>query len=767
MNKILSRLAAVSVALLLLSAGCSSDNNSATSLRPEPAETAIDTAKSDDDCTGFTGGGRASAGSDASLPSGAVKGVVHVFRGSMYFPMTAGAAPRGVSMRVYSRPSSAEPSLSGGEGDFVLELRNKGVGVFEKRFGLSRPALGLNSRPSVIRRDGGSLPVADFKRFTISVVEPTVYDSFAVLWAGREMFTAEKTASAPSVEILGVSEDQVFGSSDVIDLCLHGVDIDSDQLSYRVYYSTDGGDTYRLYSDLSESFSPEVRVRLNSVFTSGGGFVDRLGVAVSDGARTAFAESPSFRILRHESFGVRIISPESGAVLSAGESVMLDARSSIASGNVEFRWRSNHNGNLGVGRTIEFPAGELAVGEHTVTVTATEDSLGLSYVDFVSFFVIPSGVPFKALDDTVHLPPHESIHIDVVSNDSGIADHLDNPYNPYDLKVTVPATLGEASIVDGARGHPPRMPVVSYSSITSGRDSFEYEVCVPDLFCDTATVHISVGLDDCTIFGTEGDDTLAGTPGDDIICALGGDDTIEGLGGDDIIRAGADNDTIFGGAGDDYIQGETGDDTIHGGDGEDLLLGGEGNDALHGGAGYDILGGGNTITEQSKDDKLYFADIASPAVYAELTTEEAELLDAAISTCGQGKPIREVIENVECAQTTNQLCQKTNAGNIQPSDHSEQRIAINSFICETANLTERIQTGYQQRGMIRDDRFGYNSNTWDFRKSLKHDAQVLPNPLVQNNHQIAEATINKLRQLAEAIQNFAIPAYQTLPPPII
>jgi len=114
MNKILSRLAAVSVALLLLSAGCSSDNNSATSLRPEPAETAIDTAKSDDDCTGFTGGGRTSAVSDAGLPPGSVEesrgeGMVHVFRGSMYFPLTAGAAPRGVSVRVYRSPSNTKP----------------------------------------------------------------------------------------------------------------------------------------------------------------------------------------------------------------------------------------------------------------------------------------------------------------------------------------------------------------------------------------------------------------------------------------------------------------------------------------------------------------------------------------------------------------------------------------------------------------------------------------------------------------------------------
>jgi len=110
MNNTPTRLAAASVALLLLAAGCSSDNSSATSLRPGPVETAIDTAKSDDDCTGFTGGGRTSSGSDAGLPPGTVEesrgeGVVHEFVGSMYFPLKAGATPRHVSASVYIRPS--------------------------------------------------------------------------------------------------------------------------------------------------------------------------------------------------------------------------------------------------------------------------------------------------------------------------------------------------------------------------------------------------------------------------------------------------------------------------------------------------------------------------------------------------------------------------------------------------------------------------------------------------------------------------------------
>jgi len=561
---------------------------------------------------------------------------------------------------------------------------------------------------------------------------------------------------------MGVSEGQVFGSQDVIDLCLFGVDSDGDRLSYRVYYSVDDGDTYRLYSDLSESFSPELRVYLGGIHERG--LVDRIGVAVSDGARTTFAESPSFRILSHEfgSYGVRIISPEGDAVLSVEESVQLDARSSIASGNVEFRWRSNHNGNLGAGRTIEFPAGELAVGEHTVTVTAAEDSLGLSYVDSVRFFVIPPDVPFEALDETVHLPPHKGVHIYVLRNDAGISE---SGSSYYDLEVTVPAELGRAKM-SYARSDVP-YPVISYISRVSGRDSFVYEVCNRDSFCDTATVYVSVGLDDCTIFGTDEDEHLVGTPADDIICALGGNDTIEGLGGDDIIRGGAGDDTIFGGAGDDYIQGETGGDTIHGGDGEDLILGGSGSDTLYGNAGYDTLGGGNTITEQNPGDKLYYTNTAAPAAYPELTTEETELLDEAIITCLEATTdtvLRDGTGDNICAQNSRDLCQTTKASNSQKPNLQKQRTAITSFFCKAAGLAQTI--AFEPKCPEARDLWECDIDSKEFRDILKRDTQALFSPLAENNHQITEPTIHKLRQLAEAIHNFAIPVYRDAPPTI-
>jgi len=648
MNNPVIRLAAVAVGVLLLAAGCSSDESSVVDFLPFPTGLVVDGNGVDEGCVGFEGDGGASGVLDTGSLDGG-RGVVessgfaHVFVGGMYFPVTVGVVPLGVSVRVYAEPLSVDPSSYEGErdfmeGGFVLVLRSGGVGVLERSFRVDRPVFFREGRPVLGRLprpgsvgDGGVLPVADFAGFTVRVVEPPVYDSFAVFWAGRELFAAERPVSAPRAEVLGVSEGQVFNAWDGIDLCLDGVDIggDGDSLSFRVYYSTDGGDTYGFYTGVSlypyaewqEIHSRRVRVSLGS-FNSRrlndgrGGFVGRVGMAVSDGASTVFVESPTFSVLpRGEQPNIfRIRGVGYNVVFTGDEMISLEARGgSGLGGDTRYSWRSSLDGDLGSGKVIELPAGELTLGEHTVTVVATDETSGLSYNHSGTFSVIPAGTPFMASDDMVHLRPQ----------------------------------------------------AVGYIGRVSGYDSFEYEVCDRDSFCDTAVVRVGVGVADCTILGKDGDDHLIGTPDDDIICGLGGDDTIEGGGGDDIIRAGAGDDTIFGGSGNDYIQGETG-------------------------------------------------------------------------------------------QTTNSLCQTTTTANTR--NPNQQRIAIASFVCETSKLTRTI--AYEHKCPQAHSSSSCNYQSVDFRDALKRDAQVLYTPLVENTRQITEETLNKLRQLAEAIHEFAITIYR-------
>jgi len=472
-------------------------------------------------------------------------------------------------------------------------------------------------------------------------------------------------------------------------------------------------------------------------------------MAVSDGASTVFVESPTFSVLpRGEQPNIfRIRGVGYNVVFTGDEMISLEARGgSGLSDDTRYSWRSSLDGDLGSGKAIELPAGELTLGEHTVTVVATDETSGLSYNHSGTFSVIPAGTPFMASDDMVHLRPHEYIYIRALGNDVGYAD--------YNLEVTVPAELGITKALRYAGSDVPA-PAVGYIGRVSGYDSFEYEVCDRDSFCDTAVVRVGVGVADCTILGKDGDDHLIGTPGDDIICGLGGDDIIEGGGGDDIIRAGAGDDTIFGGAGNDYIQGETGNDTIRGDTGDDLILGGEGSDTLYGGPGYDTLGGNNSITRQDPDDQLYHTSAPTPAAYTELTSEEIELIDTAVNACENATPSYTSQQNI-CAQTTNSLCQTTTTANTR--NPNQQRTAIASFVCETSKLTRTI--AYEHKCPQAHSSSSCNYQSVDFRDALKRDAQALYTPLVEDPRQITEETLNKLRQLAEAIHEFAITIYR-------
>jgi len=405
---------------------------------------------------------------------------------------------------------------------------------------------------------------------------------------------------------------------------------------------------------------------------------------VSDGAHSTFVESPAFRVLPNVPENVSRLNPHYG-VFSEEEEILLEAEIKSRLGvdvryklgdDVRFSWHSSLDGDLGTGNRLELQAGKLTVGKHVISVSAIDQRAELTGGITSLIDITPAEVPFVAVDDLVHLRPHEFVYIDVFVNDIGI-----NEGGSLGLEVTSPSRLGTARVSRFGGSDVPA-PAVGYVGHVSGYDSFEYEVCDRDSFCDTAVVRVGVGVDDCTIFGSGGDDMLIGTPGDDIICGLGGDDIIEGGGGDDIIRAGAGDDTIFGGAGNDYIQGETGDDTIRGDTGDDLILGGEGSDTLYGGTGYDILGGGNSIIRQDPGDQLYYASTPTPAAYTELTSEEIELIDTAVKVCENATPSYTSQQNI-CAQTTNSLCQTTTTANTR--NPNQQRIAIASFVCEIMN----------------------------------------------------------------------------------
>jgi len=123
------------------------------------------------------------------------------------------------------------------------------------------------------------------------------------------LLKVERSANTPDVSISGVIEGQLYGIGDIINLSWAGTDLDGDALTYRVYYSTDGGNTYynfTFYGAIEGSM--ENPVALETTNTNWAVEVDflvgildvsnqaRFAVSVSDGTRSTFVESPVFKV---------------------------------------------------------------------------------------------------------------------------------------------------------------------------------------------------------------------------------------------------------------------------------------------------------------------------------------------------------------------------------------------------------------------------------------------------------------------------------------
>ncbi len=521
-----------------------------------------------------------------------------MFFGEISFSESDGSTSGVVLDRIYSRPRQVRPITSG---DYVLELRDSsGASVRNISFTASQPITFVLPEFGVDSSEENGLTT-----FSFTVFNPPDYTSFAIKQDGRELLVMQRSANAPTVSISGVSANQLFSQTDTINLSWVGSDQDGDSLTYRVYYSIDGGSSYEPYLlETTDTSKAIVAGRLP------GSDRARFGVSVSDGTRSAFVETPIFRIANHTP-EVRIESPSPGVVLAGSRGFLLKASGyDEEDGSLGFNaysWSSSVDGNLGTGEHVVLSTSQLASGAHTITVTAT-DSSGLTATTAVSITIGRVNSLPVAVDDSASVELDTPMFVDALDNDTDTERDIDS----RSFEITVQPMLGEAEIaISPTTGN----LAVRYVGHTSGRDSLTYQICDGVNRCDTAIVSVAVGIANCTIFGTEGDDMLVGTPGDDVICGLGGDDTIDGKTGNDTLLGGAGDDTIYGrlghevirgGLGDDFILGHRGDDTIFGGRGDDEIYGGGGNDTIKGQQGADELFGeaGDDIIEGGPGDDI-------------------------------------------------------------------------------------------------------------------------------------------------------------------
>ena len=194
---------------------------------------------------------------------------------------------------VFSLPNSEIDSRisreTEGQDQFVLKLQDssgrtlRSVDFYASKYTLHGDPVEPNPTQNV--------GIWTFAEFEIIIVNPPNYASLAVFHDGNKVATIERSANTPDVSVSGPTQGEVFRTGDSVPLFPKASDADRGRLDYRIYYSTDGGGTYELHST-----KYALRVPVASLESSS---QSRLAVSVSDGTRSAFAETAVFTVAEH------------------------------------------------------------------------------------------------------------------------------------------------------------------------------------------------------------------------------------------------------------------------------------------------------------------------------------------------------------------------------------------------------------------------------------------------------------------------------------
>lgn len=127
--------------------------------------------------------------------------------------------------------------------------------------------------------------------FFIRIPNPPAYESIAVIAFNKELEVIDLSPSPPIVEITKPVYGSVYCYEDalhypdgtnLIKLLWNGFDPDEEDLKYSIWYSIDGGETYKRLLLYDNTFLPNYLFEIDEV---------HVYVSVSDGTRTAFDET--------------------------------------------------------------------------------------------------------------------------------------------------------------------------------------------------------------------------------------------------------------------------------------------------------------------------------------------------------------------------------------------------------------------------------------------------------------------------------------------
>jgi hypothetical protein len=172
--------------------------------------------------------------------------------------------------------------------------------------------------------------------------------------------------SAPAVTIISPTIGSTWAASGEQTIAWMATDADGDPLWFSVFYSHDGSTWVPVVMDTQDT---SVTFNLAEI---GGGPLARVRVRATDGLNTTQVDSDVFTVERKAPV-VHILSPGDGLVLGDDIAIHLQGHAYDLEdgtlGDDALSWSSDLQGDLGTGAIVPVT---LGVGEHTITLTATD-----------------------------------------------------------------------------------------------------------------------------------------------------------------------------------------------------------------------------------------------------------------------------------------------------------------------------------------------------------------------------------------------------------
>jgi len=220
-------------------------------------------------------------------------------------------------------------------------------------------------------------------RGTFRVTAPWMEDTAQVRIEhnGAVLATQSVPTGVPRVEILSPRGGERLGAGDVLEIHWAGSHPDHARLTYRIEYSSNGGQSFRL---IQAGLRQTTLSWHNRIYPGGDQAVIR--VVANDGFHSASATSPPF-VVERKPPQVHLIWPRNGQVIAQGQPVRMMAMAWDAEqgalGDRSISWLLDGLIQVGEGAEqrlttvrVRTPRGEfgqpLPLGEHTLTVRAID-----------------------------------------------------------------------------------------------------------------------------------------------------------------------------------------------------------------------------------------------------------------------------------------------------------------------------------------------------------------------------------------------------------